>query len=293
MEKHAYLIIAHNEFYILERLIKLLDDKRHDIYLHIDLKVKDFDFDYFQKLVKESNLYFIPRISVEWGDFSQITCELNLLKEAVKRKYSYYHLLSGVDLPLKSNTEIYSYFEKNKGVEYLAFKEQDILYRIKYYHFFVKKIRNSIPRKIIHKILLDIQKILHVNRLKNTDFLVKKGAQWFSITDDLAKFILTKEDFINKYFTRGICVDELFLQTIVYNSKFYDKVNKKENDEHKNIKRCIDWNRGEPYVFTIEDKDFLFNSDMFFARKFQTDTKEKKEIVDYIYDTLMKNKEKS
>ena len=58
MEKHAYLIIAHNEFYILERLIKLLDDKRHDIYLHIDLKVKDFDFDYFQKLVKESNLYF-------------------------------------------------------------------------------------------------------------------------------------------------------------------------------------------------------------------------------------------
>ena len=44
MQKHAYMIIAHNEFDLLEILVRLLDDPRNDIYIHIDAKVKDFDF---------------------------------------------------------------------------------------------------------------------------------------------------------------------------------------------------------------------------------------------------------
>ena len=34
--KHAFLIIAHNEYPILEVLLSMLDDERNDIYLHID-----------------------------------------------------------------------------------------------------------------------------------------------------------------------------------------------------------------------------------------------------------------
>lgn len=30
--KHAYLIMAHNEFEVLKKLIIILDDKRNDIY---------------------------------------------------------------------------------------------------------------------------------------------------------------------------------------------------------------------------------------------------------------------
>ena len=36
MKKHAYLIMAHNNPYILKKLLNLIDDKRNDIYLHID-----------------------------------------------------------------------------------------------------------------------------------------------------------------------------------------------------------------------------------------------------------------
>ena len=42
MGKHAYLIIAHNNFYILKKLIALIDDERNDIYIHIDKKTKNF-----------------------------------------------------------------------------------------------------------------------------------------------------------------------------------------------------------------------------------------------------------
>lgn len=54
MQKHAYMIIAHNEFDLLEILVRLLDDPRNDIYVHIDAKVKDFNFKSFQALTQYS-----------------------------------------------------------------------------------------------------------------------------------------------------------------------------------------------------------------------------------------------
>ena len=39
--KHAYLILAHNEFVILERLIQSIDDERNDIYIHFDGKLEN------------------------------------------------------------------------------------------------------------------------------------------------------------------------------------------------------------------------------------------------------------
>ena len=66
MQKHAYLIMSHNDFYILEKLLRLLDDRRNDIYVHIDKKVKNFDFKYFKKICKHSEVKFIKRIKVYW-----------------------------------------------------------------------------------------------------------------------------------------------------------------------------------------------------------------------------------
>ena len=36
--KHAYLILAHNEFEVLRKLISALDDPRNDIFIHFDEK---------------------------------------------------------------------------------------------------------------------------------------------------------------------------------------------------------------------------------------------------------------
>ena len=34
--KHAYLIIAHNEPFVLQTLLSLIDDRNNDVFLHID-----------------------------------------------------------------------------------------------------------------------------------------------------------------------------------------------------------------------------------------------------------------
>ena len=50
VNKHAYLIMAHGNFELLEKLLRQIDDPRNDIYIHIDKKVAHFDFYYFDKV---------------------------------------------------------------------------------------------------------------------------------------------------------------------------------------------------------------------------------------------------
>lgn len=100
MDKHAYLIIAHNEFGLLKKLVELLDDKRNDIYIHIDKKVPYTKMP--QLCTKNAGLFFVKRRNVGWGGDNMIWCELDLLKIATQTHHSYYHLISGVDLPIKS-----------------------------------------------------------------------------------------------------------------------------------------------------------------------------------------------
>lgn len=292
MKKQAFLIMYHNDYYILEKLLKQIDNSHFDIYLHVDKKVKDFDFEYTKNILKKSKIYFVKRLNVKWSTFGQIKCELELLKEAVKNNYTYYHLISGVDLLLRDSEEIYKFYDEQKDKEFIAYKNmdeitEDEIARIKYYHILNcnrrhdKKFIKTVSNKIYYR-LLTLQKKIKINRLRHNKLEIRKGANWFSITDNFAKYVLTKKKDIYKLFKHSNCADELFLQTLAYNSKFKDNIYINSQDELKNIKRCIDWERGQPYTYTIEDYDMLINNGAFFARKFSS-YKDKK-IIDKIYD---------
>ena len=77
--RHAFLIIAHNEFKILQRLVSMLDSEGNDIYIHFDKKVKQVP-----SIHTEKSAVFFPqeRIDVRWGNVSQIKTELVLFKAA-------------------------------------------------------------------------------------------------------------------------------------------------------------------------------------------------------------------
>lgn len=295
--RHAYLIMAHNEFDILEKQLILLDDCRNDIYIHIDKKVKNFNFDYYKNIVKNSNVYYTKRIDVRWGDFSQIQCELILLKQAISKNYMYYHLIPGVDMPLKTQDEIHDFFTDNKGLEFVHFcSEQqaiNVSNRVLQYHFMrwlrtKNKYVNYIS-SMINVVLRVVQNKTNFKRKWNINMKIQYGANWFSITNDLAKYVISKEAWINKYFKYTSCADELFLQTIVYNSKFKGRLYKKEmDDDYTSCMRYIDWKRGGPYIFRKEDFEELVNSNRIFARKFSS--KVDNEVINNIFDYLVNKK---
>ena len=126
MEKHAYLILCHKCDDTLQYLLKSIDDKRNDIYLHVDRKAKKFDFDKIKSSVVESKVYFTQRINVSWGGFSITEAELILLESALKNQtYEYYHFLSGNDMCIKSQDYIHKFFNENKGKIFLTFCGND------------------------------------------------------------------------------------------------------------------------------------------------------------------------
>ena len=120
-EKHAFLIMAHSDFGALEKLLSALDDVRNDIYLHVDKKSPNVDCDRLRYCVKKAGLFFAKRRNIYWGHSSVVKCEISLLEMATAREhYHYYHLLSGVDFPLKSQDYIHDFF-KDKNLEYVTY----------------------------------------------------------------------------------------------------------------------------------------------------------------------------
>lgn len=179
-----------------------MDDERNDIFIHMDKKNISFDPSKYKKIIKKSNLYFTTRISVNWGGFSQIQAELLLLEMAVKnKKYDYFHLISGQDLPIKSQNYIHNFFDKNQGKEFIRFQSENFQYqnRVRYYHLFQENLlRNNKLLNNLNKIFIRVQKLLNIKRNKNINF--QKGTNWFSISHDLATYVLEQKSGFSKLF---------------------------------------------------------------------------------------------
>ena len=295
MNRHAYLIMAHNHFDFLKELLLCLDDRRNDIYLHIDKKAGSLDLNQFSTDLKESRLFFTDRLDVRWGGYSQIACELLLLKAAAgcshggrngacpdetsaprnhEKGYAYYHLLSGSDLPLKSQDEIHAFFDRHAGKEFLAFDRElsrQARERVSLWHYF-RESRSPLAEPADHVLTL-LQRLLHIDRLKGTGIELRKGPNWFSITDGLAQYVLEHEDWIRKHFSHSVCADELFLQTLAAASPFRENIYDEEGSSGSMANlRYVDWERGNensPYTFQEEDKELLLGLPHLFARKFE------------------------
>ena len=274
MKKHAYLIMAHTQPELLKELLRRVDDEKNDIYLHIDSKAKNYPITDVTSVLKKSSCVLTERMDVQWGSDSQIHCEMILLKEAVKTEHSYYHLISGMDLPIKSQDEIHAFFDQYDGLEFV---DEDLpqiseaaLSRVKYYHRYYGKAGSL--KDILGAMETKMQKLLGVNRLKfekNTVF--QKGRNWFSISHGLAKLVVEKEDWIRRVFAKTVCGDELFLQTIARNSEYAEKICNPNTMPEIPDTRLIDWGRGSnnnPYVFRETDYEELKSSKALFARKF-------------------------
>lgn len=74
--RHAYLIIAHDQPELLQILISLIDDVRNDIFITIDSRT---DINIFKNIkAQNSNLFFTPRSNNRWGSIKQIETEFLL-----------------------------------------------------------------------------------------------------------------------------------------------------------------------------------------------------------------------
>lgn len=270
MKRHAYLIMAHNEPQLLDALLKALDNERNDIYLHIDAKA-GFDCASYQPVFSKVH-YIQNRIDGRWGDFSLVEIEFALIRAAVQLgQYSHFHLLSGVDLPVKSQVFIHDYCNAHPQTLFIGYAQNvtnsELAWRSQHRFLYSRSFKSgSTIKKITRALIARIQSLFKYTRYPLT---VKKGSQWWSITSDFAKYLLDNEQQIRHYFQGTYCPDEMVIQTLCWNSPFRHKICS-VTDEFHGCKRYIPWHNGSLMPFTDNDFTLMQHSDFWFARKFSS-----------------------
>ncbi|WP_288360218.1 beta-1,6-N-acetylglucosaminyltransferase [uncultured Bacteroides sp.] len=269
--RHAYLIISHNEFMVLEKLVRALDVEWNDIYIHFDKKLKSCPA--FETL--HAGLHILKeRTDIRWGHISLIKAEYALFEAAYSRGgYSYYHLLSGVHFPLKSQDYIYNFFEGLKDKEVFASVpncDYQTNQKMRRYNFFMKNFMHKDYRirrlnQFLWKVCIRIQKELHIFRNKERSY--KIASEWVSVTNRCVGYMLQNKKEVLKRYRFTLAGDEFFIPSELSESPLKDNIY-----YYDRLLKCDFDGGSSPRVYHSEDYEELLDSDCLFARKFsQTD----------------------
>ena len=213
MVKHAFLIMAHGSLELLEVLLSMLDDERNDLFLHIDKKSDMLDGHPLH--AAKARLFILEnRVDVRWGDLSQIKAEYALMEEALRHgPYAYYHVLSGQDLPIKSQDFIHHFLEMHQGKEFVGINhgeefEWDSRRKMMRYWLLTRYTRsrfgvwNAIIRRLNKYLAVLLGAVAH---RPNMDFA--KGANWVSVTQHCVEYVVSQKAFVMERFNYTFCPD--------------------------------------------------------------------------------------
>lgn len=287
MLKHAFLIAAHQDVEQLCRLIDALNSECSLFYIHWDKKQEHILrlSSSFHKLQEKNNVFFVESIKVYWGGTSQVMATIKLLKAAIQNPETvYFHLLSGIDYPLKPLSFIFDFFAENNH-NYLLYvpEESRCEYYIDRYYFYdtdYMDVRANVvgcKKKIIRKLLLLLQRCtyLFVQKLglrirKRVPMKYYHGSNWFSFTREAVNYVLkcvSEEEWILKRFKYTAVSDESFFTMLIMNNpQLRETV---INDDLRLRMPDGKLNRGG-YICTEENFEYIQNSSALFGRKFYT-----------------------
>lgn len=281
----SILILAFKNPGQLRKLVDVLK-KDFEVYIHFD-KRSDIDVGF----ADEPHVHIIKnRYAAYWGSQNTLLAVLEMLRVAHSDGSDYNILISGQDLPLKSNKEIQEFISQHYHDHLYHFpltKESwggAGINRISLYWETKIPPRNAIAslfstvKKVTFAIARSLQKISGLTR--KIPFQAYGGSFCLNLTRESTQYILdfTKKNkwFVDRFaYTR--CADEIFFQTILLGSDYDRKNNIVNNDI-----RFQDWESGPMYprVFTIDDYGRCINSGIIFGRKF--DEKIDAAIIDKI-----------
>lgn len=265
--KHAWLIIAHNEFEILQRLVSALDDERSAVFIHFDRKVRALP----DIRGSKSHLTVLrERVDVRWGSFSQIECEIALLQAAaLEGPYDYYHVISGTTLPLKPFEGIDAFFQTSAGKTILTGLCHDTPYqetlKVRRYNLFLRNYtsRHRFLRgasQFCWRCAIALQRLLHIESNRGRTFY--KASNWLSMTEDAVQYILHRKDAIKKTYRWSFCGDEYFIPSELLASPLKDSVVNSDNYLYREIIRST------ASTYQLDELPELAASGCLFARKF-------------------------
>nr|HCI8829426.1 hypothetical protein [Klebsiella quasipneumoniae] len=168
----------------------------NEVLIHVDAnsKIEDFLF------LSSKNVIFVKdRVKIKWGGYSQVAATIELLKTASANCFDYFFLISGDDLPCKTNKDINDFLNEieNKNIVHFDFRKSGMLegesrVKYKYPKIFLNK-NKSIYQKSLCKIF-KIFKGIFLNKqyllARRKGIVFYKGSNWISLNFKTVKDIV-------------------------------------------------------------------------------------------------------
>lgn len=273
------MILSHNNFDHLKKLVDSLLPLSCEIFIHLDKRVKN------PPIFATDRVHVLPiQHKVQWCGFSTIETTLYMLTCGIEKKFDRYIFLSGVDYPVKSLSYIEQYLA-NSTNQYMniapmpqSHKPMD---RVDYFYF---EVGRSVWGQRLNLGIRLLQKLLGYKRTlpdAYKNYRLYGGSMWWSVTGECAEYILSfvkdNPTFTN-FFRHTWVPDEMFFQTIVGNSMYADSI-------APGITGTV-WDSGSasPVILdTVSVQPLLDNPALLFARKFSNQSNE---VVDYINEQV-------
>jgi hypothetical protein len=298
--------------------VETLLHEQDNIVLHLCKNMPPEEAEYvYTRLQGQSNVFFAERTRANWGSIGIVQATLNGMKKIMEEnlRFDYMHLLSGQDFPIKSRINRVTFFNLNRGNEFMTnipidstdegpyfdpiyqrLNTRNQKHRYNQYFFSFDSFKyllfpgeiNKHPRSWRHHFINLIKINLRYLRKKNFYRNLKPymGSAWFSITNEAMNYILNwnqaHPDYL-RFMKFTWCPDESFFQSIILNSYFQEKV---INDDLRLIK--WDENHLHPIILNSSHRSELLESPRLFARKF--DLNHSPEIINLIDNQVLEGK---
>ncbi|QRM48101.1 beta-1,6-N-acetylglucosaminyltransferase [Rhizobium sp. BG6] len=266
----GYMLLVHENPGQVQRLVSAQPDNS-PVLIHVDRRTPDdFQEDLARRLDGRANVHFVPRFASRWGSAGIMRATFSLIGSAIEQgiTFDYATLLSGADYPIKSNAEIARFLERHQGSEFIESFAME-----KPNRWSAMGGNYKAPDKVLRYHLRIRSRVMRTpfSRRLPYGLVAYGGSQWWTLSyaalQHISQFVRRTPKFAR--FLDGVFIpDEFAIQTILSNSRFADRIT---GDDL----RLAIWDRPTPpYPATLKcaDMDRIFDSDKFFARKFDTET---------------------
>lgn len=284
----AFCILAHKNPEQLSGLVKALNNQRSTIIIHYDKRASVAERDALQRLNKENtNVTFIEPRKVNWGRWSQMQAQLDMMETALSKDSSWSHLLtvSGQDYPLQTVEQIELILEKYPEQSMLewfdpfeAGRWKDAEDRIGRWHFDSDALHCFLRLPGVGRRVAGcfgwqnrIPTFPGIRRKTPLSFSWYGGSNHFNLSRKAVEYVVRdpRARMIARRLRSTGSPDETFVQSVLLNSPIADTL-------LNNDRRAIFWERPDspnPKTLTCADLPQLRNErrqGKFIARKFDT-----------------------
>jgi len=262
--RHALLILAHDQPCHLSRLVSRLQHPRLDIYIHLDRKhLQRFNR---AKLEKEGAQVISTR-RLNWGGLSSSEAQLDLLKHSRSdRTHQTYSLISGQDYPLCRVEDLALELDSTKGSLIDHWHDEDPCWHSRYhrpyfYDFPYSRILNAASRRLARFL---------PNRKPPKGIKIYFGWAWWTLDnkaiDAILEFYENRPEVV-QWFRYMHIADESFFHTALMNSGHSLNLSRA-------VRRYIKFPNASTHPKVIDQTDLeeALGGDFWFGRKFDPDT---------------------